>query len=90
MKKPLLITIQVVVFAVIATSGIIYILNKTPVEDLGNYEKGEMARPNKNKSIVDQFFSTKPSDSGEDDVSLTGSSGRYDEARIGKSYAEEE
>ena len=88
MKKSLTITVQVVIFAIIATMGIIYILNKSPVEDLGEYEKEEMARPNKSKSFVDQFFNSKSSDSDEDDISLTGGSGRYDEVRIGKSSDE--
>ncbi len=89
MKKPLLITLQVVFFAIIALMGILYIMNKTPVEDLGDYEKTEMAKPNRSKSIVDQFFSTDSRDSSDDDVSLTGGSGRYDEVRIGKSMDEE-
>lgn len=88
MKKSLTITIQVVIFAIIATLGIIYILNKSPVEDLGDYEKEEMARPNKSKSFVDQFFNSKSSNTDDDDVSLTGGSGRYDEVRIGKSAEE--
>lgn len=88
MKKSLTITIQVVIFAIIATLGIIYILNKSPVEDLGDYEKEEMARPNKAKSFVDQFFNSKSSNTEDDDISLTGGSGRYDEVRIGKSAEE--
>ena len=89
MKKSVVISIQVAVFAIVGVLAIIYIMNKSPVEDLGDYEKQEMARPNKSKSIVDQFFSPSDSNDTGDDVSLTGSSGRYDEVRIGKSMEDE-
>ncbi len=90
MKKKALITLQFVIFAILATAGILYVLNKSPVEDLGTYEKQEVRVPNKDSSIVDQFFSPKskaPQQS--DDVSLMGGSSRYDEVRIGKSLEEE-
>lgn len=89
MKKSMIISIQVAVFAIVGLLAILYIMNKSPVEDLGDYEKQEMARPNKSKSIVDQFFSPSDSSDSGDDVSLTGSSGRYDEVRIGKSMDDE-
>ncbi len=85
MKKSLIITIQLIIFAALATIAILYIMERSPVEDLGHYEKQEMARPNKDSSVIDQFFSPKSKDEGYgDDVSLTGGSGRYDEVRIGK------
>lgn len=86
MKRKALITLQFVIFAILATIGIMYVLNKSPVEDLGTYEKQAVRVPNKSSSIVDQFFSTKTKPSQQsDDVSLMGGSGRYDEVRIGKS-----
>ena len=92
MNKSASIVIQVIVFAAIAILGIIYIMNRSPVEDLGEYEKQEMAKPNRGKSVIDQFFTPTSKKGGyddqNDDVSLTGSSGRYDEVRIGKSQQE--
>lgn len=88
MKKPMSITIKIAVLAIIGLAGIIYILNTSPVESLGEYEKQEMVTPNKNRSLADGFFSGSgrgsENDDGEEDTSLTGKSGRYDEARIGK------
>lgn len=87
MNKTASIAIKVAIFAVIAIIGIVYIFNTSPVEDLGSYEKQEMVRPNRGKSVIDQFFSPssdKRGDSSDDDMSLTGKSGRYDEVRIGK------
>jgi len=88
MKKTMSISIKIAVLAVIGLAGILYILNKSPVESLGEYEKQEMVTPNKSRSLVDGFFSGSgrgsENDDGEDDTSLTGKSGRYDEALIGK------
>jgi hypothetical protein len=88
MKKSISIAIQIAVLAAIGLAGILYILNKSPVESLGEYEKQEIARPNKGKSLVDGLFSGsgrgESNDNGDDDTSLTGKSGRYDESRIGK------
>ena len=88
MKKSMSIAIQITVLAAIGIAGILYILNKSPVESLGEYEKQEMATPNKGKSLVDGLFSgsgrESSNDNGDEDTSLTGKSGRYDEARIGK------
>jgi len=84
------IAIQIAVLVAIGVSGILYIMNKSPVESLGEYEKQEMAKPNKGTSLVDGLFSGSgrgSSDDGDDadgDYSLTGKSGRYDEARIGR------
>ena len=88
MKKPMLITIQIAVLVIIGAAGIIYILNSSPVESLGEYEKQEMARPNKSQSLIDNFFSSSEkdaSDDADDDSSLTGPTGGYEESRIGKS-----
>jgi len=88
MKKSISIAIQLIVLAAIGIAGILYILNESPVESLGEYERQEMAKPNKGSSLVDGFFSGsgrgEDNDNGDDDTSLTGKSGRYDEARIGK------
>lgn len=88
MKKSTAITIQIAILAVIGIGGIVYILNSSPVESLGEYEKQEMVTPNKSRSLVDGFFSgsgrgSEDNDS-DDETSLTGKSGRYDEALIGK------
>lgn len=93
MNKTVSITIKLTIFAVIAIIGIIYIFNRSPVDDLGSYEKQEMAKPNRGKSVIDQFFAPEGKKAGggygDDDMSLTGESGRYDEVRIGKSSEEE-
>lgn len=92
MNKTASITIKVAIFAVIAIIGIVYIFNTSPVENLGSYEKQEMVSPNRGKSVIDQFFSPssdrRGNDSSDDDMSLTGKSGRYDEVRIGKDQNE--
>ena len=89
MNKSVSIIVKVVIFAAITVIGIIYVFNQSSVESMSTYERQEMAKPNKGRSIVDDFFSSKtePQRNAEenDDVSLTGSSGRYDEVRIGKS-----
>ena len=88
MNKSASIAIKVAIFAVIASMGIYYILKTPAVEEVADYEKQEMVKPNRGKSMVDQFFSTvsgKENSSDGDNVSLTGESGRYDEVRIGKS-----
>ena len=89
MNQTVSITIKVIIFGLVTGLGIFYVTNRSPVESLGTYEKQEMVKPNKGRSTFDQFFSTDDSarrNSAEnDDVSLTGSSGRYDEVRIGKS-----
>jgi len=93
MNKTLSITIKVAIFAIVAIIGIIYIFNRSPVDDLGSYEKQEMAKPNRGRSVIDQFFTPDGAkgsgDYADDDMSLTGKSGRYDEVRIGKSAEDE-
>lgn len=93
MKKPISVTLQVLIFAALASMGILYVLNQSPVESLGVYEKQEMARPNRNQSVVDQLFYRDDkkgtgNNSESDDVSLMGTSGRYDEVQIGRSTEE--
>jgi len=89
MKNSISILLKVVIFGAITGVGILYVINRSPVESMGTYEKQEMVKPNKDRSSFDQFFSSEPdkkrNQSKNDDVSLTGSSGRYDEVRIGKS-----
>jgi len=88
MKKSISIAIQITVLAAIGLAGILYILNKSPVESMGEYERQEVVKPNKGRSLADGFFSGsgrgESNDDGEDDTSLTGKSGRYEESRIGK------
>lgn len=79
-KATAAIAIQIAVFAVLAILGIMYVLKESPTENLGDYEKSEMARPSHGGSFIDKIFSTD----GDDDTSLTGSAGRYEESRIGK------
>jgi|GEM_PF-2348888 len=91
MKKSVSIAIKVIIFGILTGAGIFYVINQSPVENLGDYEKQEMVKPNKTRSVVDQFFSTdtkRRNAEENDDVSLTGSSGRYDEVRIGRSSNE--
>ena len=86
MKKSITLAFQVLIFAALAITGIVYVMKTPPVKNLGDYEKQEMVRPNNSKSAIDNFFSpTEDEDgAGGDNVSLTGSAGRYDEVRIGK------
>lgn len=69
--------------------GIVYVFNRSSVDSMSTYEKQEMVKPNRSKSVIDQFFSTddneRKNSAENDDVSLMGSSGRYDEVRIGGS-----
>lgn len=88
-KTSIAIAIQIAVFAILASAGIIYVLKQSPTEDLGHYEKREMVRPNQGKSFIDRIFSDSSKSSGED-MSLTGGSGRYEESRIGKPMPEPE
>jgi len=92
MNKSVSIVIKVIIFGTITAVGIIYVSNRSAVDSMGSYEKQEMVKPNRSKSMVDQFFSTdskRRNAEENDDVSLTGSSGRYDEVRIGKKASEE-
>ncbi|VAW59890.1 hypothetical protein MNBD_GAMMA11-1943 [hydrothermal vent metagenome] len=87
MNKPLSLIARATILVAIAAAGIIYIFNRSPVEDLGSYDKQEMVKPNRSKSLIDNIFpgkSNKRSSAEDDDVSLMGASGRYDEVRIGK------
>ena len=88
MTKSTSLFIKVAIFAAITVIGIFYVFNQSAVESMSTYERQEMVKPNKGKSVIDQFFSSKdkPRNAEEnDDVSLTGNAGRYDEVRIGKS-----
>jgi len=88
MNKSVSLATKAAILVGIAVAGIIYIFNRPPVEDLGTYEKQDMAKPNRSKSVLDSFFPGKSnrrsSTAEDDDVSLMGGSGRYDEVRIGK------
>jgi len=87
-KNSISILFKLIIFGAITGVGIVYVVNRSPVESMGTYEKQEMVKPNKSRSVIDQFFSSDPdkkrNQAENDDVSLTGSAGRYDEVRIGK------
>ena len=89
MNKSISILVKVIVFSAITAVGIVYVFNRSSVESMSTYEKQEMVKPNREKSVIDQFFSTEDNErknsAENDDVSLMGSSGRYDEVRIGGS-----
>ncbi|MCW9048265.1 MAG: hypothetical protein OQK46_09330 [Gammaproteobacteria bacterium] len=89
MKKSTSILVKVTIFGLITALGIIYVFNRSSVDSISTYEKQEMVKPNREKSVIDQFFSdddNKRKNSAEDDdISLMGTSGRYDEVRIGGS-----
>ena len=87
MKKQVSITIKIIILSVLAVMGIIYILEKSPVDEVSNYKKEEMPKPYV-RSRSSDFFSSQPDESEGDDVSLTGKSGAYDEVRIGGDYQE--
>jgi len=93
MNKSISILVKVIIFGALTGIGILYVINRSPVESMGSYEKQEMVKPNKSRSIIDNFFSSESKsrrNAGEnDDVSLMGASGRYDEVRIGKTHKEE-
>lgn len=80
--------IKIIIFGTLTGLGIIYVINRSPVESMSSYEKQEMVKPNRSTSVIDQFFSSdskkRRSSENNDDISLTGSAGRYDEVRIGK------
>ena len=88
MKKSVAISIQLVILTVLAVMGIIYILQKPPVQEVENYKKEEMPKPYVRKSDRSFFSSSKSTPEEMDSVSLTGQSGKYDEVRIGKDYEE--
>ena len=89
MNKSISILVKVIIFSAITAVGIVYVFNRSSVDSMSTYEKQEMVKPNRGKSVIDQFFSTddneRKNSAENDDVSLMGSSGRYDEVRIGGS-----
>lgn len=90
MKKPISIAIKLIIFAILTFLGIVFVINKSPVESMSSYEKQEMVKPNRGSSVIDDFFksndnSQRRAADDDDDVSLMGTSGRYEEVRIGKS-----
>ena len=87
MKKQISITIKIIILSLLAVIGIVYILEKSPVDEVSNYKKEEMPKPYVRSSRSD-FFSSKSAETDSDDISLTGKSGAYDEVRIGGEYKE--
>ncbi len=92
MNKSISMLIKLIIFGGLTGLGILYVINQSPVESMSSYEKQEMVRPNKggsSSSMMSQFFGTddnRRNAADNDDVSLMGSSKRYDEVRIGKSH----
>ena len=82
MSRNLSITIKLIITMILAIAGILYILEKSPVSEISNYEKTEMPKPAYRSSSGS--YSSRASEKDSDAVSLTGESGRYDEVRIGK------
>lgn len=82
MSRNLSITIKLVITMLLAIMGIMYILEKSPVSEIRNYEKTEMPRPSYRSS--GDSYSSNSAKRDSDEVSLTGKSGSYDEVRIGK------
>lgn len=82
MKKNMSITIKLVITLILAIFGILYILEKSPVSEISNYEKTEMPKPSYRSS--GSSYSSKGQERDSDEISLTGKSGAYDEVRIGK------
>lgn len=80
MKRNTSITIKLVITLVLAIFGILYILEKSPVSEISNYEKTEMPKP----AYRSSSSSSSKVERDSDDVSLTGKAGAYDEVRIGK------
>ena len=83
MNRNTSITIKLVITLILAIFGILYILEKSPVSGISNYEKTEMPKPSY-RSSGSSYSSKSSSQRESDDVSLTGKSGSYDEVRIGK------
>jgi len=94
MKKQLSLIIKMSIMLALAVVGIMYIMDKSPRSEVRNYQKQSMPKPSYSRSSGG-FFSdlsssargetTRGNGNGNDDVSLTGKSGRYDEVRIGGS-----
>jgi hypothetical protein len=89
MKKSLAISIQLAILSILAVLGIIYILNTSPVEKVENYQKQEMPKPYVRRTDNSFFSPSKSNTNDSDAVSLMGTSGKYDEVRIGRSYEED-
>ncbi len=89
MKKRLSLTIKLVVLAILAIIGILYILEKSPISEVTHYQKREMPKTYRSPSKGD-YFSRSPTKSDSDAVSLTGKSGAYDEVRIGGTLKDNE
>lgn len=89
MKNTISIAIKLLIFAGLTFLGIIYVINQSPIDSMPTYEKQEMVRPNRGTSVIDDFFKSNDKNQSHaadsDDVSLMGTSGRYEEVRIGKS-----
>lgn len=85
MKKQLSISIKLAILAILSALGIFYILEKPPVDRVNNYQKQSVPKPFI-RSTNSDYSSRNSVDSESDAVSLTGKSGSYDEARVGKEY----
>jgi len=74
--------INLIIICALAAAGIWYILHKSPVSQVDDYQKGEMPKPSYGRST--SIFSSKSDDEDPDGVSITGKKGKYDEVRIGR------
>ena len=88
-KKNISTLIKLSIFGGITIIAIIYVANQSSVSTLSPYVKQEVVKPNKDKNAFGGFFSsekktTRRNAEENDDVSLMGGAGRYEEARIGK------
>ncbi len=89
MKKQIPLIAKMAITLVLAIIGIMYIMEKSPRSEVRNYQKQSMPKPSYSRSSGSFFSDLSSSASGtsddNDDVSLTGKSGHYDEVRIGGS-----
>ncbi len=89
MKKQIPLILKISVTLVLAVIGIMYIMEKSPRSEVKDYQKQAMPKPSYSRSSGGFFSDLSESARGDyevnDDVSLTGKSGQYDEVRIGGS-----
>jgi hypothetical protein len=81
-KNQISILIKLLILVLVAGIAIWSIMEESPVSKIQSYEKQPSSLPKTSRSYS-QPFSSQP-DADNDDVSLTGQKGQYDEARIGK------
>lgn len=89
MKKQISLVLKMSITLMLAIIGIMYIMEKSPRSEVENYQKQSAPTASSSRSSGGFFSDLSSSARGEndtnDDVSLTGKSGQYDEVRIGGS-----